>query len=226
MKLFADGPTLQEIKELKVDGYTFNPSLYKKLGAKNYIDFTKQIVSLTKDKSVSVEVIGDNYEECLSQALKLSKISKSFSIKIPIMFTNGSSSKKLIEKLIIEKVNLNITAIFTLEQIKEIIEPIKNTETILSIFAGRIYDIGIDAYKKFFKISEYVHQNSKCKVLWASCRMPYDYNKAKLSNADIITMAPSMIKKMQIFGKKPEEYSKETVIGFYQDALKAGFKIE
>ena len=226
MKLFADGPTLNEIKELKVDGYTFNPSLYKKLGAKDYIDFTKQIVLLTKDKSVSVEVIGDNYEDCLAQSLKLSKISKNFSIKIPIMYTNGDSSKKLIEKLVIEKVNLNITAIFTLEQIKEIIEPIKNTETILSIFAGRLYDIGVDAFNKFCEMSEYVHNNSKCKVLWASCRMPYDYHKAKLANADIITMAPSMIKKMEMFGKTPEEFSKETVIGFYEDALKAGFKID
>ena len=113
--------------------------MYKKLGAKNYIDFTKQIAALTKEKSVSIEVIGDNYEDCLMQAFEISEnIKKVFQLKIPIMFTNGSSSKKLIEKLINEKVNLNITAIFTLEQIKEIIEPIKNTETILSIFAGRI----------------------------------------------------------------------------------------
>lgn len=226
MKLFADGPTFQEIKDLKVDGYTFNPSLYKKLGAKNYLDFTREIASLTKNKSVSIEVIGDNYDDCLIQAKKLAKISNNFSIKIPIMFTNGNSSKKLIEKLAEEKINLNITAIFTLEQIKEIMECIKNTETILSVFAGRIYDIGIDAHAKFNEISEYVHRNSKCKVLWASCRMPYDYQKAKSCNADIITMAPEMIKKMKLFGKEPKDYSRDTVVGFYEDSTKAGFKID
>ncbi len=226
MKLFADGPTLQEIKDIKVDGYTFNPSLYKKLGAKDYINFTKEIANLTKGKSASIEVIGDNYDDCLDQAIKLSQISRDFSIKIPIMFTNGNSSKDLIKTLVEKHINLNITAIFTLDQIKEIFGIIKNTETILSVFAGRIYDIGIDAYERFNEISEYVHNNSKCKVLWASCRMPYDYEKAKSCNADIITMAPNMIKKMKLFGKKPEEYSKETVVGFYDDATKAGFKID
>jgi len=225
MFLYADGPTFNEIDKLKVDGYTFNPSLYKKLGAKDYLEFSKQIIKKIPKKPISIEVIGDSYEECLREAKVLSKLSSNIYIKIPITFTNGASTVKLISSLANEKIKLNITAIFTIGQVKEILPVLKNSNSILSIFSGRIYDIGLDAAQKFFEISTFIHDNSNCMSLWASCRMAYDYITAEKCNADIITMAPSLIDKMKLFKKDPLVYSKETVISFYDDSLKAGFKI-
>ncbi len=227
IKLFADGPTLDEIKNLQnIDGYTFNPSLFKKLKAKNYIKFTEEILKFTGDKSVSIEVFGDDEKTCYDQAKKIASLSKNISVKIPITYTNGKFSTNLISKLIKENIKLNITAIFTQEQIKEIINVVKNTNTILSVFAGRLFDIGIDANQKLKEITEYTHSNSKCRILWASCRQPYDYINAINSNSDIITMGSSMIKKLKNLNSiSPEDYSKETVKNFYEDAKSSGFKI-
>ena len=119
MKIYLDGPNLKEIKRLKkVSGYTFNPSLFKKLGAKNYISFVKEIIKFTSNKDVSIEVIGDNHKTCLEQAIKISKIDKSIRVKIPITYSNGKSTRFLIKELVRLRIKLNITAIFTLGQIK------------------------------------------------------------------------------------------------------------
>lgn len=225
MFLYADGPTFEEIEKLKVDGYTFNPSLYKKLGAKDYIEFSKDILKKIPKKPISIEVIGDNYNECLREAKIINKLSENIWVKIPITFTNGSSTAKLISSLVEEGIKLNITAIFAIEQVKKILPILKNSNSILSIFSGRIYDIGLDASQKFLEMSDLIHDNSNCKSLWASCRMTYDYITAKNCSADIITMSPSLIDKMKLFKKDPLDYSKETVIGFYEDSMKAGFKI-
>ena len=225
MFLYADGPTFEEIEKLEVDGYTFNPSLYKKLGAKNYIEFSKGILKKIPKKPISIEVIGDNYNECLREAKIINKLSENIWVKIPITFTNGSSTAKLISSLVEEGIKLNITAIFAIEQVKKILPILKHSNSILSIFSGRIYDIGLDASQKFLEMSDLIHNNSNCKSLWASCRMAYDYITAKNCSADIITMSPSLIDKMKLFKKDPLDYSKETVIGFYKDSMKAGFKI-
>ena len=225
MELYADGPTLDEIENLNVDGYTFNPSLYKKLGATDYLDFSKKISTKITLKPISIEVIGDTHDECLRQGKIINKISNNIWVKVPITYTNGKSTKELIACLVEEGVKLNITAIFTIDQIKEIMEIIKDSNCILSIFSGRIYDIGLDAKSKFTDMSNLIHDNSNCKSLWASCRMAYDYFTAKEALADIITMSPSLINKMKLFKKDPIEYSRDTVIGFYEDAKKAGFKI-
>tara|TARA_Y100000389_G_C17434300_1_gene504549 strand:+ start:605 stop:1288 length:684 start_codon:yes stop_codon:yes gene_type:complete len=227
MKLYADGPTLDEIKMLDndVDGYTFNPSLFRKLGANDYLEFSRKISKTIQSKPISIEVIGDTHDECLRQAKVINKISDNIWVKIPISFTDGSTTKNLIKNLIEEDIKLNITAIFTIDQIKEIIDIVKKSNCILSIFSGRIYDIGHDAKLKFTEMSQYIHENSNCNSLWASCRMTYDYFTAKDSKADIITMSPTLIKKMKLFNKDPVQYSKETVISFYDDAKKAGYKI-
>ena len=127
------------------------------------------------------------------------------------------------EKLVEKNIQLNITAIFTLEQIDHILPKIKNTNTILSVFSGRIFDIGLDAVKVFGEMAKYIHENSNCKVLWASCRMSYDYILAQECGADIITMQPNLAKKIVLFGKSSLEYSKDTVKGFFDDAKSSGF---
>ena len=226
MKIFLDGPNLDQIKNIKkIDGYTFNPSLFKKLGAKDYFKFVKLILNKTSNKDLSIEVIGDNYLSCYNQALKISALNKNVRVKIPITYSNGKSTKKLLKDLVKKKIKLNVTAIFTLSQIKEVLPVLKNTSSILSIFSGRLYDIGIDAAEKFKAISNYVHKNSKCKTLWASCRMAYDIKTAQNSKADIITISPSLFVKSKQFGYSPLKYSKDTVKSFLIDARKSNFKI-
>lgn len=226
MKIFLDGPNLSQISNIKnISGYTFNPSLFKKLGAKNYLKFINQIKNITKKKDLSIEVIGDDYRSCYNQALKISKIDSNIRVKIPICYSNGKSTKKLIKDLNDLKIKMNITAIFTLQQIKQILPILKKTNTILSIFSGRLYDIGIDAASEFKKMSNYVHKKSKCKTLWASCRMPYDLITAKNCKADIITIGPDIFLKSKKFGYSPLKYSKDTVKGFLIDAKKSNFII-
>lgn len=226
INIYIDGPSIDEITSfLKYDGFTFNPSLYKKLGADNYLNFSKKILEKTENKPVSIEVIADDLENCYSQALKIKELSDNVYVKIPITYTNGESTIKLIKKLSDVGVKLNITAIFTLDQIKKILGEIKNDKHILSIFSGRIYDIGLDGGELFKGMSDYIHENSNCLSLWASCRMPYDLLAAEKAGGDIITMPPSFIQKLSLFGKKPEEFSLETVQNFFDDAKKANFKI-
>jgi transaldolase len=226
VKIYVDGPEIKNIKDfLDFDGFTFNPSLYRKLGAKDYLEFSKEIIKQTKDKPISIEVFADDHESCLYQANKINELSENIYVKIPITYTNGDSTIKLIQKLSEDGIKLNITAIFTLDQIKNILDKIKDNRHILSIFSGRIYDIGLDAYEVFKEMSEYIHANSKCLSLWASCRMAYDLISSEKAKADIITMTPSLIKKINMFGKSPEEYSLDTVKAFFDDAKKAKFKI-
>ena len=161
----------------------------------------------------------------IHQAKKLSNLGNNIYVKIPITFTNGKSTKNVIKELIKLNVKLNITAIFTLKQVKKILPIVKNTKTILSIFAGRIYDTGIDANKIMQSICKLVHKNSKCLVLWASPRMIYDLIQANKMNCDIITLPVDLIFKKKNFGKKLESYSLETVKNFYQDSLKSKYKL-
>ena len=226
IKLFLDGPSIDQIKEISnVDGYTFNPSLFKKLGAKDYLEFAKLILKETKTLPVSIEVFADDEEGCFRQAKIINGLGKNIFVKIPITYTNGKSTVKLIERLIKENIKLNITAIFTINQVKNIISTVKDTKTILSIFSGRLYDVGLDARKIFKEISKYCHSNSQCETLWASCRMPYDILDATECGADIITMGYEMVTKLKKFSKSSEDCSLETVKGFYNDAKSSGFKI-
>ena len=142
IELYLDGPTFQEIKDFKnIDGYTFNPSLYKKLKAENYIEFTKKLIDKTNNKPISIEVIADDDENCIRQGEKISKLGNSIYVKIPVIFTSGQSSKKTIKSLVEKNIKLNITAIFEIFQVKEILPILKNSKAILSIFSGRIFDM-------------------------------------------------------------------------------------
>ena len=228
IKLYADGPTSEQINQeypLKIDGYTFNPSLFKKNGAKDYLEYSKKIINECNDKPVSLEVFADDEENMVRQGKLLNSLGKNIFVKIPIVYTNGESTLNVIKTLVDEGIKLNITAIFLLDQIQKILPTIKNTSTILSVFAGRLYDSGIDAKEKMVEINNYVHQNSSCLTLWASTRMAYDYVTANNIQTDIITMQIEHIKKLSLIGTNPQEYSIKTVKQFYQDAQTSGFKI-
>ena len=225
--IYVDGASLDQIKKIDplVKGYTFNPSLFRKLGVKNYLSFSKILSKKIKKKSISLEVFADDEKNMIYQAKKLSNLGNNIYVKIPITFTNGKSTKNVIKELIKENVKLNITAIFTLKQVKKILPIIKNTKKILSIFAGRIYDTGVDANEIMKSICKLVHKNSKCLVLWASPRMIYDLVQANKMNCDIITLPVDLIFKKKNFGKKLEIYSLETVKNFYKDSLKSKYKL-
>jgi transaldolase len=226
--LFADGPNINEINndyKIKIDGYTFNPSLFKKNGAKNYLNYCKEILKKCSEKPVSLEVFADEEKDMINQARVINNLGNNIYVKIPIIYTNGRSTLNTIKTLIDENIKLNITAIFLIDQIKNIINSIRDTKTILSIFAGRIYDSGIDAQKNMREINQFVHQNSNCQTLWASTRMSFDYISAINSNTDIITMQLAQIKKLNGFGKSLSEYSRETVQQFFNDAKSCNFKI-
>ena len=228
IKLYLDGPSIEQINEkyeVQVDGYTFNPSLFKKNGAKDYLEYSKKILSECTNKPVSLEVFADDEENMIKQAKILNNLATNVYVKIPIVYTNGKSTYNVIEALAKEKIKLNITAIFLIEQIKKIIPAIKDSSSILSIFAGRLYDSGIDAKEKMIEINNFVHQNSSCLTLWASTRMAFDYIVAETINTDIITMQIDHVKKLKLKGTDPTEYSIETVRQFYKDAKVSGFKI-
>ena len=228
IKLYLDGPSIEQINEdhkVQIDGYTFNPSLFKKNGAKDYLEYSKKILSECTNKPVSLEVFADDEENMIKQAKILNNLGTNVYVKIPIVYTNGKSTYNVIEALAKEKIKLNITAIFLIEQIQKIIPAIKDTSSILSIFAGRLYDSGIDAKEKMIEINNFVHQNSSCLTLWASTRMAFDYIVAERIKTDIITMQIDHVKKLKLIGTNPTEYSIETVKQFYKDATESGFNI-
>ena len=229
IKLYADGPNLNEIGkkyDVEIDGYTFNPSLFKKNGATDYIDYSKKILEICSEKPVSLEVFADDEKGMIEQGKILSKLSKNVYVKIPITNTGGKSTSNVVRTLLDENIKLNITAIFTIEQIKDIIKIVEDSESILSIFAGRIYDCGIDAKEELKSMNKFINENSKCKSLWASTRMAYDYITAAEVKTDIITMQTSHIEKLKMIGLDPKEYSLKTVKQFYEDAKSSGFEIK
>lgn len=228
LKIYIDGPTHDEMLELRdedIAGFTFNPTLFKSLGVIDYLSHSKDVQRISNDLPISLEVIGDTYDEMISQGRILSSLGKNVYVKIPITYTSGDSTLDVIRTLSKEGINLNITAIFTLKQIKKILPSIQNTNSIISVFAGRIYDIGFDAKIIMREMASYIHKNSKCSLLWASPRMHFDALSAEDTGCDIITMTNSMYKKMSLLDKSPEQYSLETVKMFYDDAVASGFKL-
>ena len=228
IKIYHDGPTLSEIRgpvNKLISGYTFNPTLFKQIGIKNYLKGCKKILKITTPLDTSLEVIADDEKSMIEQAILLSRLGSNVSVKVPIIFTNGKTTKKVIKNLVNKKIKLNVTAIFSLEQVKEIIPIVKNTKTILSIFMGRVYDTGTDGDILSKKISDYVKKNSKCKLLWASTRMSYDAIRAQNNKFDIITMNTNTIEKIKNFDKPLNKASIETVKNFYIDAKKSKYKL-
>ena len=228
IQLYADGLNLEEFNKdygIEIDGYTFNPSIFRKNGAKDYLEYSKQLVSLSGSKPLSLEVFADDKVGMVKQANILKELGKNVYVKIPISFTNGNFTDEVLSELVKNKIKMNITAIFTIEQIKKILPIVKNTNSILSVFAGRIFDCGKDANKIMKDICDEVKKESNCQVLWASPRMSYDYNNAIECGAQIITMQLSQIKKLKMFNKNLDEYSLETVKQFYDDASSSGYKL-
>lgn len=230
IKIYADGANYQEIKyynSLKIiSGLTTNPSLMRKSGVNNYTSFAKKVLKVVKKKSISFEVFADELNEMYDQAKKIASWANNVFVKIPVMNTKGKSTSRLIKKLSDEKVKLNITAIFTKKQLIEIHKSLnKKSPAIISIFAGRIADTGRSPLQIMKFAQKLFKKNKNHKILWASTREILNIFEAEKAGIDIITVPHSLLKKIKLLKKNLYNYSKETVIEFYNDAKKSRFKL-
>ena len=231
IKIFADGADISTFESLNknnlISGFTTNPTLMRKVGIKNYKNFAKEILDIVKEKPVSFEVFADDIDEMEEQAFEISSWGKNVNIKIPITNTKKISTKNLIEKLSKNKIVCNVTAIFTLDQCAQVLEILSiGTPAILSIFAGRIADTGIDPMPIMKEAVQLSKSKSSVEILWASPRELLNLIQANDIGCHIITMPNDLINKISLIGKDLDEYSLETVLMFYNDALKADFKID
>ena len=229
-KIFCDIAEYNLIKKYNkkkiVKGFTTNPSLIRKAGAKDYEKYSKKILKFCKTKPVSIEVFGDSYSSMKKQALKINKWGKNVYVKIPVVNSKGLFTGKIIKELNELNIKLNITAVYNANQTKKILKSInKKSKVIISIFAGRAGDVGKDPIPEFKKSILMAKKFKNVDILWASVREPYNYLQACQLGCQIITIPPSIIEKIENFGKTFDQLTIETVKGFLIDSKKSKFKI-
>ena len=229
-KIYCDIADIKNIKKFYkkkiVSGFTTNPSLMRKAGAKDYRNYSQKIIKICQNKPISFEVFADNNFQMFSQALKINSWGKNVYVKIPIINSKGIFTGKVINKLNKRKIKLNITAVYTSAQVKRILNNIdKDTNVIISIFAGRTADSGKDPIPIIKKSISLAKKFKNVKILWASVREPYNYLQAKQLGCHIITVPPSIIQKIEKFGKSFDQLTRETVKNFLIDSQKSNFKI-
>ena len=229
-KIFCDIAELKQIKKFNikkiVKGFTTNPTLMKKAGAKDYKAYSMKILKICKIKPVSLEVFADDYIGMRDQALKINNWGKNVYVKIPVTNTKGIFMGRIIKELNNMNIKLNITAVYNFKQTQKILKLInKKSPVIISIFAGRAGDTGKDPVPEFKKSIFLAKKFNNVEILWASVREPYNYTQAKQIGCHIITVPPSTINTIEKFGKSFDQLSMETVKAFYKDAKSAGFKI-
>tara|TARA_B100000003_G_scaffold207720_1_gene226007 strand:- start:45 stop:737 length:693 start_codon:yes stop_codon:yes gene_type:complete len=228
-KIFCDIADINLIRKFNrkniVKGFTTNPSLMRKAGAKDYSIYSKSILKLTK-KPVSCEVFADDIKGMISQGKKISKWGKNVYVKVPVTNSKGKFMGSVINNLNKEKIKLNITAVYTAKQTKQILKKInKKTKVIISIFAGRMADAGKDPVPQFKKSIKISKKFKNVKILWASTREPYNFIQAKDLGCHIITVPPSIIEKIEGFGKSFQNLTTDTVKGFLVDTKKSKFRL-
>ena len=229
-KIFCDSANFQIIKKFNnnslVSGFTTNPSLMRLSGAKNYKNYSLKLLKVCKKKPISLEVFGDSFEEMLTQAMKINSWGKNVYVKIPVVNSRGLFSGKVIRRLSEKGVKLNITAVYTVNQVKKILKSInKNSKTIISIFSGRMGDVGKDPVPIIKKSVTLTKKLKNVEILWASTREAYNYLQSKNCGCSIITMPPSIIQKISKFGKTYQELTLDTVKKFLKDSKDSNFKI-
>ena len=229
-KIFCDIAELNLIKKFNkkkiVKGFTTNPSLMRKAGAKDYKSYSKKILKVCKNKPVSLEVLADNNVLMFDQAKKINSWGKNVFVKIPITNSKGKFTGDVIRKLSNEGININITAVYTANQTKKILKLInKKSKIIISIFAGRAGDAGKDPVVEIKKSISYSKKFKNVKILWASVREPYNYIQASQLGCHLITVPPKIIESIKKFGKSYNQLTIDTVKNFLIDSKKSRFKI-
>ena len=229
-KIFCDIADLSLIKKFNkkkiVKGFTTNPSLMRKAGAKDYKSYSKKILKICKNKPISLEVFADDHNSMIDQGIKINNWGKNIYVKVPVVNSKNQFTGKVIKKLNEKNIKLNITAVYNASQTKKILNQInKKTKVIISIFAGRAGDSGKDPIPEFNKSIKMAKKFKNVEILWASVREPYNYLQAKQIGCHIITIPPSIIEKIQNFGKSYNQLTAETVKAFLIDSKKSQFRI-
>ena len=229
-KIFCDSADYKVIKKLNtnllVDGFTTNPSLMRLAGAKNYKKYSLKLLDVCKKKPISLEVFADSPDQMLRQAILINSWGKNVYVKIPVVNSKGSFSGKVIKTLSKKGIKLNITAVYTVNQVKKIIPNLnKKSKTIISIFSGRMSDVGKDPMPIIKKSVNLTKKFKNVEILWASTREAYNYLQAKNCGCSIITMPPSIIEKISKFGKTYNELTLDTVKKFLKDSKDSNFKL-
>jgi transaldolase len=228
--IYTDIWKLEHIEEFAnkkwVKGFTTNPSLVRKSGAKSYLNFLKDAVRISNNLPISLEVISDDFLEMEKQAHILNSIGSNVYVKIPITNSKGESSLDLIKNMLDRQIKLNVTAIMTMEQVKSLVSILKeDDDCIISIFAGRIADTGVDPQNTIRQSVELISNLKNSKILWASPREVLNIFHAVNNKCHIITATKDILDKIPLLGKDLKQYSKETVEMFYNDALQSNFEI-
>ena len=229
-KIFCDIADLPSIKKYNkkkiVKGFTTNPSLMRKAGAKNYKLYSKQILKICKNKPISFEVFADDQKSMIEQGIKISTWGRNVFVKVPVVNSRNKFTGSVIKLLNHKGIKLNITAVYTSKQTEKILKKKKKkTKVIISIFAGRAGDTGKDPLPEFIKSIKLAKKFKNVEILWASVREPYNYLQAKELGCHIITIPPTIIEKIENFGKTFDQLTKETVKAFLVDSKKSNFKI-
>jgi len=229
-KIFCDIADLSSISKFNkksiVKGFTTNPSLMRKAGAKDYKFYSKQILKVCPKKPISFEVFADDQKSMIDQGIKINTWGKNVYVKVPVVNSKNKFMGGVIKGLNDQNIKLNITAVYSAKQTKKILNVInKKSKVIISIFAGRAGDAGKDPVLEFIKSIKLAKKFKNVEILWASVREPYNYLQAKQLGCHIITIPPSIIEKIEKFGKSFDQLTKETVKAFLVDSKKSRFKI-
>ncbi|HEP7466132.1 TPA: transaldolase [Streptococcus pyogenes] len=230
VKVFSDGAVLETmLKDLQtglVTGFTTNPSLMKKAGISSYIGFAKEVLVKITDYPVSFEVFADDLASMEKEAEKIASLGDNVYVKIPVTTSTGESTCPLIQKLSAKGIKLNVTAIFTIEQTQAVVDHLTaGVPAIVSVFAGRIADTGVDPMPIMEEALRICRQKEEVELLWASPRETYNIYQADQLGVDIITCTTDLIAKLPLQGKDLEDYSLEAVQMFLKDSTSLGFKI-
>lgn len=229
--IYCDGASISDMKEMYqkpyIKGFTTNPTLMRKAGITDYTGFAREVLTEIQDRPISFEVFADDFSEMKEQALKIKKWGENVFVKIPVMNTKNEASYKLIQELSHEGVKLNVTAIMTLDQVQNVAEALSpDTEAVVSVFAGRVADTGIDPVPLMREAADILKGRPKAQLLWASPRELLNVFQADEVGCHIITATPDILKKIPNVGKDLMQFSNETVKMFYDDATASGFSIQ
>lgn len=230
VRIFADGADLKAIREAAanpmIKGFTTNPSLMRNAGVADYKAFALEVLKLVPDRDVSFEVFADDLPTMEAQAREIASWGQNVYVKIPVTNTKGEFTGPLLASLSRAGVKLNVTAVFTLEQVGKVAEALaEQTPAVVSVFAGRIADTGRDPIPVMTESLKLLRNRPKAELLWASPREVLNIFQADEIGCHIITITPDMLKKLSLTGKDLDEYSRETVVTFYKDAVSAAYTI-
>ena len=231
IKIFADGADYDGIVQMArnplIKGFTTNPSLMRKAGVNDYETFARKVLAAIVDRPVSFEVFADDFASMAEQARTIAAWGRNVNVKIPVTTTKGQPATELIRALSSKGISLNVTAVFTLDQVRAVAEALdRNTASIVSVFAGRIADTGMDPVPHMAACKQILAHRPKAELLWASTRELLNIFHAEESGCDIVTVPNEFLSKLDLVGKDLAQYSRETVQAFYRDATASAYKIK